>query len=537
MQIAYFDCFSGISGDMTLGALIDAGAELQLVQMAIDSMDLGAVRISIANTAKRGFHGKLLSIEHPPEHSHRFLRDIHALLRRAKITTVAKDLAMRVFERIARAEAKVHGTTIDRVQFHEVGAIDSIVDIVGVAVAWDSLGIQKAYASPIPTGVGQVRIAHGIVSIPAPATAELLVGVPIAPSQIPIEMTTPTGAAIITELASEFGPMPPMQVGRIGYGAGRKEMPDRPNLLRILIGQALKTKPQSDDFILVMETNLDDITGEQIGFAIEQLWAAGALDVYTVSIQMKKNRPGTLLTVIAKPNNRQAMESILFEHTGTLGIRYRKQPRTLLCRSVVDVLTPWGTVPGKVSKLPSGIVEFSPEYDDCSRIARDSGLRLNEVTRTVEECFRSNSNSESALGVGAADAMFLNGASDFLGAETALDRVNSVFRQAALEDELDSAASRQAPFESGFKSKPEGSSQFVLDELDANANSRATNDSPPEIADTLYESHNANANANVNAEGNQQSYYRWDSSPWSHDEPTDSTIVASEFPLSDAEDS
>ena len=243
MQIAYFDCFSGISGDMTLGALIDAGAELSVVQNAIASMDLGDVRITVANTARRGFRGKLLTIHHPPEHAHRYLRDILSLLRRARITSGAKDLSMRLFERIARAEAKVHGTTIDRVQFHEVGAIDSIIDIVGVSVAWDSLQIERAYASSVPTGAGQVRIAHGLVSVPTPATAELLMGVPIAPTQIPMEMTTPTGAAIVTELATEFGPMPPMQVGRIGYGAGRKDMPDRPNLLRILIGNALKPKP------------------------------------------------------------------------------------------------------------------------------------------------------------------------------------------------------------------------------------------------------------------------------------------------------
>ena len=297
MQIAYFDCFSGISGDMTLAALIDAGADLPAIQATIASMGLGDVRLSVSNTSRRGFRGKLLCIDQPREHAHRYLRDVHLLINRAKMPSQAKDLAMRFFERIARAEAKVHGTTMDRVQFHEVGAIDSIVDMVGVAVAWDMLEIEKAYASPVPTGAGQIRIAHGTVSVPAPATAELLVGVPIAPSQIPIEMTTPTGAAILTELTAEFGPMPAMQVGRIGYGAGNKDMPDRPNLLRILIGSALKTKPHQSDSVLVIECNLDDVSGEQIGFAIERLWKVGALDVFTMPIQMKKNRPGTLLTV------------------------------------------------------------------------------------------------------------------------------------------------------------------------------------------------------------------------------------------------
>ena len=457
MQIAYFDCFSGISGDMTLAALIDVGADLSPIQSAIDSMALGDVRISIVNTARKGFRGKLLSIEHPPEHAHRYLRDILALLRNARISSGARDLAMRLFERIARAEAKVHGTTVDRVQFHEVGAIDSIVDILGVAVAWDMLKIERAYASPVPTGAGQVRIAHGLVSIPAPATAELLVGVPIAPTQIPIEMTTPTGAAIVTELAMEFGPIPPMQVGRIGYGAGRKDMPDRPNLLRVLLGHALTSAMQRDDSVLVMESNLDDVTGEQIGFAIERLWTAGALEVFTVPIQMKKNRPGTLLTVIARVNQRQAMESILFQHTGTLGIRYRKQSRTVLPRATVDVQTPWGTVSGKVSELPSGAINFSAEYDECSKIASSFGLRLLDVFDKVESCYRNS--SLSSVAAASVDAPFLDGATDLIGGVAALDQVNAVFRQAAIEDELDSVASCRVGMQSSSESNSSADSQ------------------------------------------------------------------------------
>ena len=467
MQIAYFDCFSGISGDMTLAALIDAGADLAFIQAAIDSLELGDVRLSVSNTSKRGFRGKLLRIDHPKEHSHRFLRDILALLRKAKISTNAKDMAMRLFERIARAEAKVHGTTIDRVQFHEVGAIDSIVDMVGVSVAWDLLQIERAYSSPVPTGTGQVRIAHGIVAIPAPATAELLVGVPIAATQIPIEMTTPTGAAIVSELATEFGGMPPMQVGRIGYGAGNKEVPDRPNLLRILIGNAIKPTPKNDDSILVMESNLDDISGEQIGFAIEMLWKVGALDVFSVPIQMKKNRPGTLLTVIAKPQDRKAIETILFQQTGTLGIRYRKQARTVLPRKAVHAQTPWGIVAGKVSELPTGEINFSPEYDDCRQIAADYGLRWLDVVRKAEECYQIKSNASASE-----DSTTLSDVPDDI---TQLDRVNAVFRQTAIEDELASLA-----FQIGTDKK----------------------DSVPEIP---LEAINPLE---------QNTHYRWDSSPW-----------------------
>ncbi len=501
MQIAYFDCFSGISGDMTLGALLDAGAELSAVQAAIASMNVGEVRLSVSNTSKRGFRGKLLTIEHPPEHSHRTLRDILALLRRAKITPGAKELAIRLFERIGRAEAKVHGTTIDRVQFHEVGAIDSIVDMVGVSVAWDLLQIERAYASPVPTGTGQIRIAHGLVSVPAPATAELLVGVPIAPTQIGMEMTTPTGAAIITELASEFGPMPPMQVGRIGYGAGRKDMPDRPNLLRILIGNALTTKPQRDDSILLLECNLDDVTGEQIGFAIERLWKAGALDVFTVPIQMKKNRPGTLLTVIAKPQDRQAMESILFQQTGTLGIRYRKQARTILPRAAIDVPTPWGVVVGKVSELPTGKVNFSPEYDECRRIATDFGLRLIDVVRKVEECYLGESDTAAPI--------------DPTAGMIALDNVNAAFRQAAVEDELDSVADSAVTIEPDVEEESVGFSTKV------------ERREKPDLLDP------ASLIPDTSLVEKQDGFYRWDSSPWTIASPTPLPRENSprEFPL------
>lgn len=501
MQIAYFDCFSGISGDMTLGALLDAGAELSTIQAAIASLNVGDVRLSVSNTSKRGFRGKLLTIDHPPEHAHRTLRDILTLIRKAKISSGARDLAMRLFERIARAEAMVHGTTIDRVQFHEVGAIDSIVDMVGVAVAWDMLQIERAYASPVPTGTGQVRIAHGLVSVPAPATAELLVGVPIAPTQIGIEMTTPTGAAIITELASEFGPMPPMQVGRIGYGAGRKDMPDRPNLLRILIGNALKPTPRNDNSVLILECNLDDVTGEEIGFAIERLWKTGALDVFTVPIQMKKNRPGTLLTVIARPQDRQVMESILFQQTGTLGIRYRKQARTVLPRAAIDVQTPWGVVVGKVSKLPSGSINFSPEYDDCKKIAADFGLRLFDVVRKVEECY-----------LGEADR---TEPKDHAAGMLELDNVNAVFRQAAVEDELDSVANSTVIMEPIVEEDSTDFSTHVEAQATTNLMDPATL-----IPDTSPEEPHAG-------------FYRWDSSPWTVDTPTPLPLedAPREFPM------
>jgi uncharacterized protein (TIGR00299 family) protein len=359
--------------------------------------------VDFVSVTKQGFRGLAVRVEHPEQHSHRTLSDIHAVIQNSSVEESAQRLSLRIFERLAKAEAKVHGTTIDRVTFHEVGAIDSIVDIVGTAIAWTSLNIEQAFASPVPTGTGWVEIAHGRVAIPAPATAELLRDVPIAPCSIPKEMTTPTGAAILRELVYQFGSLPSMQVARIGYGAGSRDLEDRPNLLRLLIGESVarnvsrkRTARKKDgSTVVVLETNLDDITGEQIGFAVERLWSAGALDVFLIPIQMKKNRPGTLLSVIAKLEDRQTMESVMFQHTGTLGVRWRYQSRTILTRAAIDVETPWGLVPGKVYQLPDGQVLFSPEYDACRDIASEEGLRLTDVTEEVRACYETQS-EESA---------------------------------------------------------------------------------------------------------------------------------------------
>ncbi len=391
MRVAYLDCSSGISGDMTLAALVDCGANLKEIQAAIDSMGLAA-RLSIAPVRKQGFRAQKLQISAPEDPTHRDLEQILECISRARISPSARRIANRIFERLAKAEARVHGISIDQVHFHEVGAIDSIVDIVGCAVAWDQLGIHRATASAVPTGTGFVRIAHGRVAVPAPATAELLRGIPIAPCDVQAEMTTPTGAAILAELVSGFGSLPAIQIETIGLGAGTRDLEDRPNLLRIFLG-AESTHPSAShvdcDTVVRFETNLDDVTGEQIGFAIEQLWAAGALDVYTTAIQMKKNRPGTLLSVLANPELAQRIELVIFAHTGTLGIRKSLQQRSILKRHAVEVQTPWGKVPCKAACYPDGSEVLSPEYEACRKIALENGLKLSEVLQAIEAAIKS----------------------------------------------------------------------------------------------------------------------------------------------------
>lgn len=487
MKIAYLDCLSGISGDMTVSALLDSGADLAAIQSAVSSMGLTGVAMTASQTSRKGFRGILFSVDHPPQVVHRNLSTILTMIRRSTISTNAKDIAMRIFERLGRVEAKVHGTTLERIHFHEIGAIDSIVDIVGTAVAWDELGIQRAYASPIPTGTGTIKIAHGMVSIPAPATAELLFNVPIAPCGLPFEMTTPTGAAIVAELVDEFGPMPSMQVCRIGYGSGQREMPDRPNLLRVLLGHEVpgKKSPQSstsDEFteaeqICILETNLDDVSGEQIGFAIEMAWKNGALDVFTIPIQMKKNRPGVLLTVLCRREDGKRMEEVLFEHTGTLGIRHRKQSRSFIPRAKIEIDTLWGAVSGKIAKLPSGKVDFSPEYEDCRGIALANGLRLVEVVDGAKESFAFQHGTHPFNSARKDTETRTSSDSDAIQNSNSAT-INQAFQQAAAEDE--SSASSELFGEAGTTSEPSPTAPKAADDLES-------------IQDTLY---------------------RWDSSPW-----------------------
>jgi pyridinium-3,5-bisthiocarboxylic acid mononucleotide nickel chelatase len=389
MRIAYLDCPSGISGDMTLGALVDAGVPLDELNAAVASLGLPNVQLVAQEVKKHGFRATQVTVQHEPENKHRHLHHIEAMIHGSRLTARQKETARAIFQRLAEVEAKVHGTTIEKVHFHEVGAIDSIADIVGAAVGWDLLGAERLLVSPIPTGCGRITIAHGECNVPAPATAELLRGIPLAASDVQAELTTPTGAAIVATLASGFGSLPAMAVQSIGYGAGQRDLPQQANILRLLVGEAADAAP-TNDTIWVLETNLDDSTGEVIGHCISQLWEAGPLDVYTTSIQMKKNRPGVKLSVLCRAEVVAAMESIVFRETGTLGIRRWSTVRHVLAREARQVTTAWGPVDGKLGRLDDGSIHFAPEFESCRQIAIENHIPLCKIYTAAQEAFAAN---------------------------------------------------------------------------------------------------------------------------------------------------
>ncbi len=386
MKLAYFDCLSGISGDMTLGALVDCGVELSALQAGIDSLGFPNIRLISEEVKRHGFRATKIKVEHEPEHAHRHL---HHITEKIDASTVLlppqKDLAKRIFTCIGEAEAKVHGTTIRKVHFHEVGAVDSIADIVGCAVGLSLLGVDRIVFSPVPTGTGHIQIEHGRVSIPAPATAEILKGVPLDASAVPFELTTPTGAAIVKTVADSFGPLPAMTIESIGFGAGDRDLKEQPNVLRLIVGHT--ADEMASDQIWVLETNLDDISGEFVGHTTAKLFEAGALDVYTTSIQMKKNRPGVLLSILAPADLVAKLEKIVFRETGTLGIRRWPACRHKLDRRPHSVETPFGPIEGKLAVLPDGSSSFSPEFEACRRLATDKNLPLKDIYEAALRSF------------------------------------------------------------------------------------------------------------------------------------------------------
>ena len=387
MKILYFDCFAGIAGDMTVAACLDLGVPLEAVQDGIARLSLPAssYRLAAERVVRHGvtatrFHVRVA--EHQPA---RHYADIAALIEKSTLAAPVKERAQRVFLRLAEAEAKVHGVELGQVHFHEVGAVDSIVDIVGAAICLDHLGIEALHAAPLPWGSGFIDTAHGRLPVPAPATAELLRGLPVHGDIGPGERVTPTGAAILAALADGFGRMPAMQVTGIGCGAGTKDFPDLPNVLRLVVGES--GTQEGRDEVAVLETHIDDMNPELLGFLMERLFAAGALDVAYAPLQMKKNRPGTRLTVIAQPAKTEELASLVLTESTAIGVRHYRTGRFLLARGVEERETSLGRVRVKVAGREGQVVRVTPEYEDCRRLALEIGLPLAEVYRIVErEC-------------------------------------------------------------------------------------------------------------------------------------------------------
>jgi uncharacterized protein (TIGR00299 family) protein len=390
VNVAHFDCFSGISGDMTLAALIDIGVDEQALRAGIDSLGL-PIRLEVEKVRKNGIAATYVHIDAPQEQSHRFLPEIEEIIGRGKLEPKQRDLALRIFHRLAEAEAAVHAQPIEKVHFHEVGALDSIADIVGAAIGLDLLGVEHFTSRSVPTGSGMVKCDHGLMPVPAPATARLLTGVPLATTSIKNELTTPTGAAILTTVVQEWIDTPTMTIERIGHGAGKRELLEQPNVLRLFVGTASRERQRPEnvqtDQVWVLETNLDDLPAEVIGYCYDLLLAAGALDVFSTPIFMKKNRPGVLLSVLAPEAALAELEEILFRETTTFGIRRYPVNRHKLQRRAHTVETPWGPVQGKLGWLDGRPPVFSPEYEDCARVARQHAVALREVYEQAQRAY------------------------------------------------------------------------------------------------------------------------------------------------------
>ncbi len=372
MKICYLDAFSGISGDMTVGALADAGADSAALIEALDSMATGA-SFRFEKVKRRGIAATKFHVEGGETKAHRHLPHILRMIDGAgKLSLAVKQNAASVFQRLAEAEAQVHGTSIEKVHFHEAGAVDSIADIVGACFAFDALGVAEIYCSKVNVGSGTVKMDHGVLPVPAPATAALLKDVPIYARGPETELTTPTGAALAVTLGKGFGPMPAMKIAATGFGAGTKDFADHTNLLRVLIGES--TGAVESVSVSVIEANIDDSSPQVLGYAMDRLLEAGALDVTLQALLMKKNRQGTLLSIIAKPEDQEKLAAIAMAETSTIGVRIHTAERRVQPRSTIEVETPYGKVRMKVTSAG-----FAPEYDDCRKLASESGVPVKRI--------------------------------------------------------------------------------------------------------------------------------------------------------------
>jgi pyridinium-3,5-bisthiocarboxylic acid mononucleotide nickel chelatase len=404
MRIAYFDCFAGASGDMILGALVDAGVSIEELNGEIGKLSLQGISVRAGMVTRNGIGGTKISVvggDSDHHHVHRHMHDIEAIIQGSDLDTATRRICVEIFLRLAEAEARVHRIPVDEVHFHEVGAVDTIVDVVGSVVGLQLLGVERIHCSPLNVGGGTVRCAHGELPVPAPATAELVRGKPVYSSGVNAELLTPTGAVILSTLASSFCPLPPMHVDRIGYGAGGHEMPF-PNLLRLFVGECDQSvSGLESDSVVVLEANIDDMSPQLFDYVMGKLFAAGALDVYLTPVQMKKNRPAVLVSVICPNEIQQECARILLRETTTIGVRWALSHRLKAQRSIVEVHTPYGTVRCKIAYDATGVLNVAPEYEDCKRLAQASHVPLKIV---VEEAGRL-ARAEDSLQVGQGSAI------------------------------------------------------------------------------------------------------------------------------------
>ena len=387
MRIAYFDCFSGVSGDMILGALIDAGLELQQLESELSKLKISGFTLKAERTARKGISGTRFLVQAAEGHIERHLRDIEEIIDHSDLGDDIKIASKTVFNELAHAEATIHNKNPGEVHFHEIGGIDSIIDIVGSLLGIKMLGIEAVYASKIPVGTGFVECDHGILPLPAPATLELLKGIPIYASGMEKELVTPTGIAILKNVAKSFGIIPEMRMNRIGYGAGSRDL-KIPNLLRVWVGEATEKREYEEDEVILIETNIDNMNPEFFGYASEKLLERGALDVFMTPIFMKKNRPGTLLSILITPDKLEETLSTVFEETTSLGIRLHRLERKILPRELITVDTIFGRVRVKVNQISQEIKNISPEYDDCKEIAAKQGIPLKKVYEEAKKAAR-----------------------------------------------------------------------------------------------------------------------------------------------------
>ena len=412
MRILYFDCFAGAAGDMILGALLDAGLPLDELKHALGSLAVEGVEVSVDRVVKKGLTATKFRVHESSNvasgfsrtshhHGHHSLRDIETAIGRSSLSVAGKAKAIAMFHRLGSVEAAIHGMSIDQVHLHEVGALDSIIDIVGVVFALEWFKADRIVVSPLNVGGGMVRSAHGVFPVPAPATVALLKDAPIYSSGIQSELLTPTGALILSEYASSYGPVPAMRVQQVGYGAGDRELQETPNVVRVLVGEAEDSKPPAfakatagkhgpgavAHAVVVLECEIDDMNPQIFGPLMDTLYAAGALEVFYSSVQMKKNRPGTLMTIVARPDHREKLTAIVFRESTTIGVRYQEMSRDCLDREMVTVGTAVGPVRFKVASQNGQVVNAQPEFEDLAKLAAERGIPIKEVQALAQKAW------------------------------------------------------------------------------------------------------------------------------------------------------